>query len=154
MLLNQKLNQTFYQNRRVSAWVGIAAILMLFIAPVVSVSLALSYGPNTAFITMVDCDMDMAVVHRNSTPEATSQADHTTETLKKVPNHGTVMMGHIACGYCLLLTHLPLLNTAAKADIRSVSLLAATTPLLFTFSQIIKDTYSEIQPRAPPTFYS
>ncbi|MDA5536259.1 DUF2946 domain-containing protein [Yersinia mollaretii] len=147
------LSQVIYQGRRYSAWLGIVAILMLFIAPVVSVSLALTYEKNTpAIMMMADDTMEMAS-HHGSGPEAHHGAK-TADSAEHGNHHDSMMMDHAACGYCVLLTHLPLLNTAFKADIRSALLLAELSPPLFIYPQVIKDHYSESQPRAPPTVYS
>ncbi|OWF69310.1 DUF2946 domain-containing protein [Yersinia alsatica] len=160
------LSQTLYQRRHYSAWLGIAAILMLFIAPVVSVSLALSYDQNPPSVMLAEATMDdgfmgdgcmgdgaMEMTHHSDgeTAHQGTQASHATQ---HGASHDGMMMDHAACGYCVLLTHLPLLNTAFKADIRSAQLLAELSPPLFISSPIIEDTYSESQPRAPPAFYS
>ncbi|MDN0123716.1 DUF2946 domain-containing protein [Yersinia aleksiciae] len=148
------LGQIFYHSRRYSAWLGIAAILMLFIAPVVSVSLALSYERNTSAMTMTMADgaMDMAS-HHGSGPDVRHDAK-TTDADEHGGRHDGMMMNHAACGYCVLLTHLPLLNTPFKADVRSALLLAELSPPLFIYTLVIKGRYSESQPRAPPAFYS
>ena len=150
------MSQILYQRRRFSAWLGIAAILMLFIAPVVSVSLALSYEENPLSTTGVsaaqaNCAMDRAH-HADHQQNQTKAQDSNAE--QAGGGHDGMMMDHAACGYCVLLTHLPLLNTACNADIRSALLLAEIPAPLFIYWLIIQDTYSESQPRAPPTFYS
>lgn len=147
------LSQVIYQGRRYCAWLGIAAILMLFIAPVVSVSLALSDEKNTPAIMMMADDTMAMASHHASGPEA-HQGEKTANSAEHGNHHDSMMMDHAACGYCVLLTHLPLLNTAFKADIRSALLLAELSPSLFIYPQVIKDHYSESQPRAPPTVYS
>ncbi|WP_145553184.1 DUF2946 domain-containing protein [Yersinia bercovieri] len=153
------LGQILYRSRRYSAWLGIAAILMLFIAPVVSVSLALSYDQSRPAIAVADGAMEMASHHRSG-PDDSPEAHHgaktaTTATSDEHGNrHDGMMMNHAACGYCVLLTHLPLLNTAFKADIRSALLRVELSPPLFVYTQLIKERYYESQPRAPPTFYS
>ncbi|MBS0056684.1 DUF2946 domain-containing protein [Yersinia sp. Marseille-Q3913] len=150
------LSQLLYQRGRFFAWLGIAAILMLFIAPVVSVSLALFDEKNTPAMTMADCAMEMAS-HHNSGPDGSPETHHGAKTANSTEHksrHDSMMMGHAACGYCVLLTHLPLLNTAFKADIRSALLRAELSPPLFVYTQVINDRYCESQPRAPPAFYS
>lgn len=118
-------------------------MLILFIAPVVSTSLALSYDQNAVSMAVTDCASDMA--HHDT---------HTANTAQHGPPHNGMMMGHAACGYCVLLTHLPLLNTTFKAEIRSALLLAEILPTLLICSKIIDETYSESLPRAPPLIYS
>lgn len=134
---------------------------MLFIAPVVSVSLALSYDQNPPSAMLAEATMDdgcmgdraMEMAHHSDggTAHQGTQASHAAQ---HGASHDSMMMDHAACGYCVLLTHLPLLNTAFKADIRSAQLLAELSPPLFISSPIIEDIYSESQPRAPPAFYS
>lgn len=137
------LGQILYRNRCYSAWLGIAAMLMLFIAPVVSTSLTLSYNQNVISIMATDCATEIA--HHDT---------HSANTTQHGTTHHDVMVGHAACGYCVLLTHLPLLNTTFKADVRSVILLAEISPVLFIYSKIIDETYSESLPRAPPRINS
>ncbi|WP_145600297.1 DUF2946 domain-containing protein [Yersinia frederiksenii] len=149
------LSQTLYQRRHYSAWLGIAAILMLFIAPVVSVSLALSYDQNPPSVILADATMDdraMEMAHHGGgeTAHKGTQASHATQ---HGASHEGMMQDHAACGYCVLLTHLPLLNTPFKAEIRSAQLLAGISLPLFISSAIIEDTYSESQARGPPVFY-
>ncbi|WP_186379382.1 DUF2946 domain-containing protein [Yersinia massiliensis] len=171
------LSQLIYRRRRYSAWLGIAAILMLFIAPVISVSLAISNEQNTSAITMVDCamadgvmtddiktdrvvaDHEMAMYSHHggghdSPPDGAHSQAKTTNTDEHGSHHDSMMMNHAACGYCVLLTHLPLLNTAFKADIRSALPLAEPSPPRLIPTQVVNDRYCECQPRAPPTSYS
>ncbi|MDA5549182.1 DUF2946 domain-containing protein [Yersinia massiliensis] len=166
------LSQLIHRRRRYSAWLGIAAILMLFIAPVISVSLAISNEQNTSAITMVDCamadgvkadraetDHEMAMYSHHGgghdgPPDGAHSQTKTTNTHEQGSHHDSMMMNHAACGYCVLLTHLPLLNTAFKADIRSAHLLAEPSPPRLIPTQVVNDRYCECQPRAPPTSYS
>lgn len=119
-------------------------MLMLFIAPAVSTSLALSYNQNVVVsIAATDCVTDIA--HHDG---------HTTNTAQHGATHNDMMVGHATCGYCVLLTHLPLLNTTFKADVHSVILLTEISPALFIYSKVIDETYSESLPRAPPLISS
>ncbi|ATX62681.1 DUF2946 domain-containing protein [Yersinia hibernica] len=138
------VGQMLYRRRCYCAWLGIAAILMLFIAPVISTSLVPSSAPSTLSMMVTDDVMDMA--HHDV------QAAHTGQPAA----HHDMVMEHAACGYCVLLTHLPLLNTAFKADMHSVLPRVEISPTIFIYAKIIDDTYSEGHPRAPPLplFYS
>ncbi|MDN0086758.1 DUF2946 domain-containing protein [Yersinia nurmii] len=154
------MSRTGYQRQRFSAWLGIFAILMLFIAPMVSITLAAAQNADSAArLPNIDTD-DSAMSDYHAPPSRSHHASVSMEAMNHsdimmpMSNHAP-MMNHAACDYCLLLIHLPLLNATDKPDIRSVTLLAATLPVLFVSEPIItKDVYSELQPRAPPAFYS
>lgn len=151
--MQMPLGQILYRRRCYCAWLGIVAILMLFVAPAVSVSLALSHEQNAA--VMADSAMDMAhldhVQHRQTDAHHDTQAAHAEQ---HGASHHEMMMEHAACGYCVLLIHQPLLSTVFNVDIRAVLLLVEIPPTLFIYSKILDDTYSESQPRAPPRSYS
>lgn len=137
-----------YQRQRLSAWLGMFAILMLFIAPVISTSLENARGPDLSTLIMDTGTESMPVAH--------THGDITHSSVKSSVNHAgnLPMMNHAACDYCQLLVHLPLLNTAENADVRITTRLAVVVAVLFFSSPIMaKDIYSELQPRAPPAFY-
>ncbi|CAM3334699.1 DUF2946 family protein [Yersinia entomophaga] len=132
---------------------------MLFIAPMVSITLASAQNADSAaLLPNIDTD-DSAMSDYHSHPsnsyhDSVAMAAMNHSDVMPMSNHSP-MMNHAACDYCLLLIHLPLLNATDKPDIRSVSLLAATLPVLFISEPIVtKDVYSKLQPRAPPVFYS
>nr|WP_040462439.1 DUF2946 domain-containing protein [Winslowiella toletana] len=85
---------------RLPAWLGLFAILLLFIAPVISKSLAQTRGSDMPMMMMSHHgDMPMADM-----PHMMASAD----PAMPASTHPVSMMDDNACGYCVLLIHLPL----------------------------------------------
>lgn len=126
---------------RSAAWLGLLAILLLFVAPVISKSLAQLRGTEEPMMHHhMSMDAGEMMAHHAMSPgEMPMPADH----------HPMSMMDDNACGYCVLLAHLPLLLTALlllwsarqaaapPARPRVTSLVARFIPRFF-------------HPRAPP----
>lgn len=87
-----------HRQQQFAACFAMLAMLLLFVAPVVSKSqMMMSHAIGTAQETMSASDMPMMAMADHGTP-----ADH--------QQHDTGMMaGEIACGYCDLLIHMPLM---------------------------------------------
>ncbi|WP_099118949.1 DUF2946 domain-containing protein [Xenorhabdus ishibashii] len=121
---------------RTPAISALLAILMLFIAPVVSKTLAqhregIKSGTN----------------HRMSVSDM--QSIHT------MNHHGMDhvhmgLMDDIACGYCQLLINLPLLAGGFVPFILRTLVVSRTPPASSFCGPVIRLFYGESQPRAPP----
>lgn len=173
---------TFYDRLRVSlirlsrahshlpAWLGLFAMLLLFIAPVISKSLEHSRGsampmmmhhggmmsaemPSAASEQMDDMDemshhhsMTMDTMpHHDGMQHATSPA----KSAKPAKFHSMSMMDDSACGYCVLLIHLPLhLNHLPELW----TLLQAAAPPVAAPEPLFTAVFVPIhfRPRAPP----
>lgn len=86
-----------YTRSRQAAWLGLLAILLLFVAPVISKSLADRRGGDSMMMHHamgMEMEMEMAGMPAMDQP----MPDH----------HPLSMMDDSACGYCVLLAHLPL----------------------------------------------
>lgn len=86
-----------YTRSRQAAWLGLLAILLLFVAPVISKSLADRRGGDSMMMHHamgMEMEMEMAGMPAMDPP----MPDH----------HPLSMMDDSACGYCVLLAHLPL----------------------------------------------
>lgn len=129
---------------RFAAWLGLLAILLLFIAPVISKSLAQARGINSMMMMHHGMAMDMSEMpdmHHDmaATPDAATKQEH----------HPMSMMDDSACGYCVLLVHLPL-------DLMTLPLLwstlqAATQPDVPLFQPVVARFVPRFfHPRAPP----
>ncbi|GLR08515.1 DUF2946 domain-containing protein [Mixta theicola] len=75
---------------RFPAWLALLAMLLLFIAPVISKSLMAQHGHASPLMTAHMSAMTMA------------------QPAKAERHHPVSMMDDSACGYCVLLIHLPL----------------------------------------------
>jgi len=167
------LNQIVYSRRRLFAWLGIGAILMLFIAPVVS-NILVAQGmpmpmmadmtlspevPETSEMTMSSDAAKMAAMpmpdHVMPThPAAASPPASTLTSLSSTSAPANTlspdeMMG-VACGYCVLLMHLPLLVLLAVALIWSLSVVVRPLFSRITPCLLSSPTLTDSQPRAPP----
>ncbi|WP_235421270.1 DUF2946 domain-containing protein [Erwinia oleae] len=121
---------------RFAAWLGLCAILLLFIAPAISKSLALSSASHSGM--MMDDDM-----HEMPTM---SPAEHA----RMMMEHPLSMMDDSACGYCVLLAHLPL-DLTSLPPLWS-ALQAARQPVPPRFQIAIPRLVAHFfHPRAPPT---
>lgn len=124
-----------YTRNRLAAWLGLLAILLLFVAPVISKSLANSRGGDSMMMMHHAMEMEMAEM---------PVMDHS------MPDHHPLsMMDDSACGYCVLLAHLPL-------DMLALPLLwsalqAAKPPQLPLQSSLTSRFIPRyFHPRAPP----
>ncbi|MBD2796816.1 DUF2946 domain-containing protein [Xenorhabdus sp. 18] len=109
--------------RRTPAIIALLAILMLFIAPVVSKTLE----------------------HSREGIKA-----HTMHHHHGVDHIHMGLMDDIACGYCQLLINLPLLAGGFVPFILLTLIVSRAPPVLRFSGPIIRLFYGESQPRAPP----
>ncbi|MDR0219677.1 MAG: DUF2946 domain-containing protein [Enterobacteriaceae bacterium] len=138
--------------RRTLALIALLAILMLFVAPVISKALEHSRSNHTqnnqgdssaAFQGMSMPDMQNDELHQTSHSSGGMGhhgADHVHMGL----------MDDIACGYCQLLINLPLLSGTFIAFILLALTISRAPPARRFFGPIIRLFYGESQPRAPP----
>ncbi|MGV8924656.1 MAG: DUF2946 domain-containing protein [Ewingella sp.] len=153
------LRQINHRYLHFPAWLGIAAILMLFIAPVVSTSLV-SAGvmhqmmPGMSGMDMSSMDMSEDEMLPAQKMEHGDHADGH-RAISSGDNGQGMMSGDMsdaACGYCVLLAHLPLLQVLAISLLWSAEVLGQVppSPLATHFSS--PAFYQHVQPRAPPDF--
>ncbi|CAQ83332.1 MULTISPECIES: DUF2946 domain-containing protein [Photorhabdus] len=152
----------FYTSRgRQPAWLGIFAILMLFIAPVISRSLEHARIGEAHSSKVVDCHMVISSnddMPRNMSHSEVSSASH----VSSGTNHhdgmqmgmhaggGMSMLEDIACGYCVFLIHVPMLDLANTPLFWSTSLTARPPPIQTVASFLPHFIFSDSLPRAPP----
>lgn len=150
------LRQINHRHLYFPAWLGIAAILMLFIAPVVSKSLA-SAGVLHSGMSMPGMDMSLMDMSADemSVPLSIEKGAHV-ESHSAMPSHnmGVGMMpgemSDAACGYCVLLVHLPLLHMLVLALLWSADIQGDVVPSTVDAPFVPPLFYSDAQPRAPP----
>lgn len=142
------LIRTATSRSRLPACLGIFAILMLFIAPVISRSLEHARVGLSEIASMADCGMDMSAhMHHPPAPSAKGGMPMSMQTGS---HNMAMMMDDSACGYCVLLIHVPLLDLAYSPLFWSGSLLSRAPPTHYTFPLFAYVAHSEAQPRAPP----
>ncbi|MTD27498.1 DUF2946 family protein [Erwinia sorbitola] len=127
---------------RLAAWLGLLAILLLFIAPVISKSLAQARGSDSMMMhhgMMMEMSDMPDMPDMSPPPGAAVPQEH----------HPMSMMDDNACGYCVLLAHLPL-------DLLTLpqlwwSLQAAALPDVPLFQPVVARFVPRFfHPRAPP----
>ena len=150
------------------AWLGLFAMLLLFIAPVISKSLEHSRGSampmmmhHSGMMMMAEIpsasgeqmdDMGEMSHHHSMTTDAMPHNDdmqHATSPAKPAKFHSMSMMDDSACGYCVLLIHLPLhLNHLPELW----TLLQAAAPPVAAPEPLFTAVFVPIhfRPRAPP----
>lgn len=151
-----------------AAWLGLFAVILLFIAPVISKSLVASPAwhsmmmPGMAMDDMAAMNADMA--RQAATPEhqhvmagdepAMPEHQHVMAGGKMAMPNGTgsiplSMMDDSACGYCVLLAHLPL-DLTRLPPLWS-ALQAARLPALPLLRPVVARFVPRFfHPRAPP----
>ncbi|PLR32613.1 DUF2946 domain-containing protein [Chimaeribacter californicus] len=109
------------RHRITAAWLGIFALLLLFVAPVISTSLAQTHARTMAMPGMMMPMDTMAMDHDTMGHDAMAAGD------MPMTHPAGVMPDQAACGYCVLLAHAPLLEMALPL-LAWFTLLAARTP--------------------------
>ncbi len=89
--------------RRLPAGLALLALLLLFIAPVISKSLMMQRG---AMSTMMHDAASAPAAHHHGAISAMAETAAAPQSL--FPHHPVSLMDDSACGYCALLIHLPL----------------------------------------------
>ncbi|MGV7960463.1 DUF2946 domain-containing protein [Photorhabdus tasmaniensis] len=118
-----------------SAWLGIFAILMLFIAPVISQSL------EHARIGESHSDISSASLVTNH---------HDGMQMDMHAGGDMSMLDDIACGYCVFLIHIPMLDLANTPLFWSTSLTSRSPPVQPVTLFLAHFIFSDSLPRAPP----
>lgn len=129
---------------RLAAWLGLLAILLLFIAPVISKSLAQARGSDSMMMMHHGMAMDMSEM-----PDMHHDMATTTDNAARQAHHPMSMMDDSACGYCVLLVHLPL--DLMTQPLLWSTLQAATQPDVPLFQPVVARFVPRFfHPRAPP----
>jgi len=154
------LRQINHRHLRFPAWLGIAAILMLFIAPVVSKSLVGEGAHHKMMPGMVMSDMDMPngdMAGMEMSDHDASMAHCQQQTCKSTVHDiaNSIITGGMidaACDYCVLLVHLPMLDLQTIPMLWSLDFSGRAPPLSLIKRFIPSLFFTDAQPRAPPVF--
>lgn len=144
---------------RLAAWLGLLAIALLFIAPAIAKSLALTHGGNGMMMHHATHSGGSMMMHHpghdSHSEMIPTAADHSPLAMKMDPAslyHPMSMMDDSACGYCVLLVHLALGLTAVPLLWR-VRRATAPPESPLPLPVITRITLPFFHPRAPPLLY-
>ncbi|WP_072062013.1 DUF2946 domain-containing protein [Pectobacterium peruviense] len=157
------------RRRSFPAWVGIFAILTIFIAPVISQTLALhehglyeegtttssaATAHSTTRATAHDTTAhgshsgSIAEPHHNHTAHA--MPEHHAAQLHHSPSSPSMMMDHAACGYCVLFSYTPALFATGSPNPILTSSLSEALVIHFISRIVLPERYASPIVRAPP----
>ncbi|RJL53907.1 DUF2946 domain-containing protein [Pectobacterium carotovorum] len=158
------------RRRSFPAWVGIFAILTIFIAPVISQTLVLhgahahENGTSTHSSTAYSSTAHTADAHDTAASASHSgsivepphnhtghqmSGHHATQSHHS-PSSPSMMMDHAACGYCVLFSYTPaLFSTGTPNPILTASLSEALV-IHFISRIVLPERYASPVVRAPP----
>ncbi|MCU1791506.1 DUF2946 domain-containing protein [Pectobacterium polaris] len=163
------------RRRSFPAWVGIFAILTIFIAPVISQTLVL-HGAHThenganppsstthstaAHSTAVDTtsahDTTASTSHRASIAEphhnhtGHEMSGHHATQSHHSPSSPSMMMDHAACGYCVLFSYTPALFATGSLNPILTESLSEALVIHFISRIVLPERYASPVVRAPP----
>ncbi|MGM3176134.1 DUF2946 domain-containing protein [Dickeya lacustris] len=135
---------------RFAAWIGILALVAIFLAPPISQSLRTTHHVQTPAYS----DETRVAAHSHkSSPEHPAHAFAAIEHVPQTVTHdhsSNMAMDHSACGYCLLLSYLPILVIVGALSPVAVSLRQYSCK-----GCVYRPVYDDIwhifpEPRAPP----
>ncbi|MGB9096717.1 DUF2946 domain-containing protein [Erwinia sp.] len=134
---------------RFAAWLAVVAIMLLFIAPVISKSLASDAARHP--MMMPGMDHEMAMDHEMPMDGRAMAEMSPLEHARMMQHHPMSMMDDSACGYCVLLAHLPLDLTHLPVLWSSLQAakLADLPPFRPAVARFIPQFF---HPRAPPAY--
>lgn len=159
------------QRRSFPAWVGIFAILTIFIAPVISQTLVLhgahahENGTNTHSSTV----HTSATAHTADAHDTTASTGHSGSIAEPHHNHTghqmsghhatqshhspsspSMMMDHAACGYCVLFSYTPALFATGTPNPILAASLSEALVIHFISRIVLHERYASPVVRAPP----
>ncbi len=124
---------------------------MLFVAPVVSKSLASQHANMPCAVDSVAMQDMPAMHHAMPGKENAGKCEvHQGTPHHLLPSAGSSPMEDIACGYCQLLIHLPLIQNVFTPFVWLIEFVSQAPFLPVILSPLLCVCYCEYQPRAPP----
>ena len=157
------LRHIHHRHLHFPAWLGMVAILMLFIAPVISKSLVAEGARHRMMPGMMMSDMDMnmpdaEMADMNMSGHHPSPVEQCQKQTCKSAPQDTVNallsgdMSDAACGYCVLLVQLPVLGLQGLPMLWSLDFSSRAPPRVAIQRLIPSLFFTDSQPRAPPVF--
>ncbi|MEG3131858.1 DUF2946 domain-containing protein [Pantoea cypripedii] len=123
--------------QRLTACIAIVAVLLLFVAPVVSKTLL----ERQNHLQSMMADMPM---HHDAMPDMAMPG----------MDHHMMDDGEFACGYCDLLVHVPLMMWVFVPFIWLMLVISRAPPIPDVIAPVIRRHTSTHRPRAPPALLS
>jgi hypothetical protein len=123
--------------QRLTACIAIVAVLLLFVAPVVSKTLLERQNHMQSMMA----DMPM---HHDAMPDSVMPG----------MDHHMMDDGEFACGYCDLLVHVPLMMWVFIPFIWLMLVISRAPPLPCVIAPVIRRQIATHRPRAPPALLS
>ncbi|MZG23199.1 DUF2946 domain-containing protein [Dickeya dianthicola] len=132
------------RQRRTPAWLGILALVMIFLAPLVSQSLRASHHVQIA----------LRLHHHSPSTSLSTPKHHNHHAMaaSAMPkgDMDEIGMDHAACGYCVLLSYLPLLTLSGLLQPIAAIWSPRWQALRPVFSLFSDPRFLSPLPRAPP----
>jgi Protein of unknown function (DUF2946) len=129
--------------QRLTACIAILAVLLLFVAPVVSKTLAEHHQMRA--LTMA-AEAGSSTSHHHSAAMQMQSAESSMMTM----DHSAMPDGEFACGYCDLLVHVPLMIWVFIPFIWLMMLISRAPPIVIVSAPVIRQPWGFHHPRAPP----
>lgn len=133
----------------IAAWLALLAIAMLFVAPIISKSIArqaaCQHSSAISSMPMPGMHHDMPMPTRC---EETAAMDH-----QMMSGQAMSPMEEIACGYCQLLVHLPFIQLMLAMLLWLLLLFVVSTPLIPIACAPIFRAWTPQRARAPPAVF-
>ncbi|MEX0566129.1 DUF2946 family protein [Raoultella terrigena] len=134
----------------IAAWLALLAIAMLFVAPVVSKSIARQAACRHFSAAS---SMPMPGMHHDM-PMAAHCAERAAMDHQVMSGQAMSPMEEIACGYCQLLVHLPFVQLLLAMLLWLLLLFVVSTPLIPIACAPIFRAWAPQRARAPPCCFS
>ncbi|MBQ4762223.1 DUF2946 domain-containing protein [Pectobacterium versatile] len=156
------------RRRSFPAWVGIFAILTIFIAPVISQTLVLHGAhPHEEGTSTLGSTTHSATAHTSSAHDTTASTrdsitephhNHTGHEMSghhatqshHSPSSPSMMMDHAACGYCVLFSYTPALFATGSLNPILTASLSEALVIHFISRTVLPERYASPVVRAPP----
>ncbi|MCA6953911.1 DUF2946 domain-containing protein [Pectobacterium polaris] len=159
------------RRRSFPAWVGIFAILTIFIAPVISQTLVLhgAHAHENGANPHSSTTHSTAVVDTTSAHDTTASTSHSASIAEPHHNHTghemsghnatqshhspsspSMMMDHAACGYCVLFSYTPALFATGSLNPILTASLSEALVIHFISRIVLPERYASPVVRAPP----
>lgn len=137
--------------QQLTACIAILAVLLLFVAPVVSKTLAERHQMRTLNMAAeMSSEAASSMSHRHSAAMQMQSAESSMMTM----NHSAMPDGEFACGYCDLLVHVPLMVWVFIPFIWLMMLISRAPPMVTASAPVLRQPWGFHHPRAPPPAFS
>ncbi|QQG26967.1 DUF2946 domain-containing protein [Pectobacterium carotovorum] len=142
------------RRRSFPAWVGIFAILTIFIAPVISQTLVLhepsAIAHNTISYSTASSSNSGSIADHHHNHTGHTMPEHGVMASHHSPSSPSMMMDHAACGYCVLFSYTPALFATGSLNPILTASLSEALVIHFISRTVLPERYASPVVRAPP----